>query len=67
MLGLFAVYGIPSFFCGVGTTLLYMRWRDRFFAFPFKSNTQANRSERHGAIEPGDDGASLQVQVGSTV
>jgi hypothetical protein len=29
MLGLWAVYGIPSFLCGVGLTLLLVRWRDR--------------------------------------
>jgi ABC-type microcin C transport system permease subunit YejB len=63
MLGLVAVYSIPSFLFGVGITLLFVRWRG-FFAFPLRPGLPSpryklERRERVAAgFAPADGGAA---------
>ena len=58
MLGLVAVYSIPSFLFGVGMTLLFIR-RRAFFTFPLPSKNKPERHDRMaGGFAPADGGAT---------
>jgi len=63
MLGLVAVYSIPSFLFGVGITLLFVRWRG-FFAFPWPSKNTLERRDRMAAGFAPVDGDAAPTPVG---
>jgi len=63
MLGLVAVYSIPSFLFGVGITQLFVRWRG-FFAFPLPSKNKLERRNRGAAGFAPADGAATPTPVG---
>ena len=62
MLGLVAVYSIPSFLFGVGITLLFVRWQG-VFAFPLPSKNKLERRDRVAASFAPADGGTAPTPV----
>ena len=58
MLGLVAVYSIPSFLFGVGITLLFVRWRG-LFTFPARSNPLSPNERMAAGFVPANQDSAL--------